>query len=24
VTHENEIAHSAARQVRIRDGKVEA
>ena len=23
VTHENEIAHSAARQVRIRDGKVE-
>ena len=24
VTHENEIAHAAARQVRIRDGKVEA
>jgi ABC-type lipoprotein export system ATPase subunit len=24
VTHEDEIAHSAARQVRIRDGKVEA
>jgi putative ABC transport system ATP-binding protein len=24
VTHENEIAHSAARQIRIRDGKVEA
>lgn len=23
VTHENEVAHSAARQVRIRDGKVE-
>jgi ABC-type lipoprotein export system ATPase subunit len=24
VTHEDEIAHAAARQVRIRDGKVEA
>jgi ABC-type lipoprotein export system ATPase subunit len=24
VTHENEIAHAAARQIRIRDGKVEA
>ena len=24
VTHENEIAHSAARQIRVRDGKVEA
>lgn len=24
VTHENEVAHSAARQIRIRDGKVEA
>jgi ABC-type lipoprotein export system ATPase subunit len=24
VTHENEIAHSAARQIRIRDGRIEA
>ncbi len=24
VTHENEVAHAAARQIRIRDGKVEA
>jgi putative ABC transport system ATP-binding protein len=24
VTHENEVAHSAARQIRIRDGKIEA
>ena len=24
VTHENEVAHSAARQIRIRDGKVDA
>jgi len=24
VTHENEIAHSAARQIRLRDGKIEA
>lgn len=24
VTHENEIAHAAARQIRVRDGKVEA
>jgi predicted ABC-type transport system involved in lysophospholipase L1 biosynthesis ATPase subunit len=24
ITHEDEIAHAAARQVRIRDGKVEA
>jgi putative ABC transport system ATP-binding protein len=24
VTHENEIAHSAARQIRLRDGRIEA
>jgi ABC-type lipoprotein export system ATPase subunit len=24
VTHENEIAHAAARQIRLRDGKIEA
>ena len=24
VTHENEIAHSAAQQIRIRDGRIEA
>jgi putative ABC transport system ATP-binding protein len=24
VTHENDIAHSAARQIRIRDGRIEA
>jgi putative ABC transport system ATP-binding protein len=24
VTHENDIAHSASRQIRLRDGKIEA